>query len=91
MIAGKEKGKRGKVLTVLPKEGKIVIEGLHLVKKHRRPRRTGEKGETVQVPRAVPVSKVKLVCPKCGSPTRVGYRVSGKTKVRICKKCESEI
>lgn len=91
VIAGKEKGKRGKILHALPKIGKVVVEGLHLIKKHRRPKRSGEKGESVLIPQPIPVSKVKLICPKCGAATRVGHKLVGENKYRMCKKCGSEI
>lgn len=91
IIAGKEKGKRGKILHALPKVEKVIVEGLHLIKKHRRPKRSGEKGESVLIPQPIPVSKVELICPKCGQPTRVGYKLVDDNKYRVCKKCGSEI
>jgi len=87
IIAGKDKGKTGKVLNVFPKKNKILIEGLNLYKKHIRPKREGEKGEIVLVPRAINVSNVMLVCPSCNKTTRVSFRFEGGTKIRICKKC----
>ncbi|OGI29485.1 MAG: 50S ribosomal protein L24 [Candidatus Moranbacteria bacterium RIFOXYA12_FULL_44_15] len=91
MIAGKDRGKTGKVLRVLPKDRKAVVEGLNVVKKHTRPKREGEKGQRVEIPRGVTVSNMALVCPKCGKTSRIGYKTTGKIKVRICKKCGSEI
>lgn len=94
LIAGKDRTKKGKVIQVLPKEKRIVIEGLNIIKKHVRPRRTGEKGQRVEVPRPLDISNVKLVCPKCKKTTRVGYKIiqkGGEKKVRICKKCQQEI
>jgi large subunit ribosomal protein L24 len=91
IIAGKDKGKKGKVLESLPKENKIVVEGLNLTKKHQRPRRQGEKGQIVEIPRPLNISNTKLVCPKCGQGTRIGYKIVGKEKFRMCKKCDSEI
>jgi large subunit ribosomal protein L24 len=91
MLAGKDRGKTGKVLRVVPDEKKIIVEGLNMIKKHNRPRREGEKGQRVEVPRKVDISNVAIVCPKCGKTTRVGYTVNGEHKARICKKCEGEI
>lgn len=91
MLAGKDKGKKGKVIAVLPEREKVMVEGLNLLTRHQRPRRQGEKGQKVQVPRAVCVSNVSLVCPKCGKSTRVGYRIESGKKQRMCKQCDSAI
>lgn len=91
IIAGKDKGKQGKVLRSLPKEGKIVVEGLNLSKKHQKPRRSGEKGQIVEISRPLAVSNVKLVCPKCGQAARIGYKITENEKLRVCRKCGSEI
>lgn len=93
---GKDRGKTGKVLAMFPREGRVLIEGLHLVKKHIRPRKSGEKGQRVEVPSPVPVARVMLVCPSCGKATRVGIRrhQEGNLKAkreRICKKCSAVI
>lgn len=91
MLAGKDKGKTGKVLKVVRNGEKIVIEGANLIKKHRRPRKEGEKGQRVEIPRAIDISNVRLVCPKCGKTAGVGYKKTGDKKFRICKKCKVEI
>lgn len=91
MKAGKDSGKTGKVLRVFSPEKKIVVEGLNIVKKHARPKREGEKGQRIEVPRKVDISNVMLVCPKCGKPSRVGYKKTEAGKFRVCKKCQSEI
>lgn len=91
VIAGKDKGRTGKVLRAFPKEMKILVEGMNLKKKHVRPKREGEKGQVVDVPLAMDVSNVKIVCPKCGKATRIGYKLGEKNKSRICKKCKLEI
>jgi large subunit ribosomal protein L24 len=87
IITGKDKGKTGKILKVLPKKNKILIEGLNLYKKHIRPRRQGEKGEVVLVPRPIDASNIILVCSSCNKVVRVGYRFEAEKKVRICRKC----
>ena len=91
IISGKDRGRKGKVLRVFPKERRIVVEGINLRKKHRRPRRPREKGQIVQLPAPLAVSSVKLICPKCGKSTRIGHKIEGKRKYRICKKCGQEI
>ncbi len=91
IMTGKDAGKTGKVLTAFPAEDRVTVDGLNLVKKNTRPRRQGEKGQTVMVPRPLPVSRVQLICASCKNPTRVGYRVEGSAKVRYCKKCKATI
>ena len=91
IIAGKDKGRTGKILKSLPKEGGILVEGINLKKKHVRPKREGEKGQVVQIPAVLDVSNVKIICPKCGKATRVGYRTEKDVKKRVCKKCKQDI
>ena len=90
----------GKVLATLPKEGKVVVEGMNLVTCHIKPRRQGEEGGIVKREAAIDACKVQVVCPKCGKPTRVAHKIEkkavygGKEKnvsVRICKKCGAEL
>lgn len=92
VILGKDKGKKGKVLKVFPKKNKLVVEGLNLLYKHVRPKREGEKGQRVQIPAPLYISKVMFVCPKCSKPIRVGYKklTDGK-KVKWCRKCKEII
>ena len=88
VLSGKERGKKGKVLAVSPKEGKVIVEGVNMVTKHVKPRRMGEAGGLVKAEGAMYACKVQLVCPHCGKPTRVGHKVQEDgTKERICKKC----
>ena len=89
LLTGKDRGKTGKILRVDTKRGKVLVEGLHMFKKHVRPRRQGEKGEVVSLARPMDISNVMLVCHSCRAATRVGYQISGKTKNRICKKCKA--
>jgi len=91
VISGKDRGRKGKALKVFPKEGKILVEGINLRKKHQKPKRTGEKGQIVTLPGLINISNVKLICPKCGKATRVGYIIVENKKYRICKKCGQEI
>jgi len=91
MLSGKDRGKKAKVILILPQEDRVVVEGLNLIKKHVRARKQGQKGQVIHKERAVSVSSVALVCKSCGKPTRVGYKIDGENKVRVCKKCGGEI
>ena len=87
-LAGKDRGKRGKVLKVLPEAGRVVVEGLNIRKKHVRPKRAGEKGQIVEFPGSVPAARVALVCPHCQKAIRVARRFSdAREKERWCRKC----
>ena len=88
VLSGTEKGKTGKVLAVSPKEGKVIIEKVNLVSKHVKPRRMGDQGGIVEAEGAMYASKVQIVCPHCGKPTRVGHRIlDDGSRERVCKKC----
>jgi len=91
VIAGKDKGKTGKVIKVLPALQRAVVEGVNLYKKHVRPKNQNEKGQVIVVPRSLHISNIQLICPSCGKPTRVGFSLEGKEKSRVCKKCKSRI
>lgn len=96
ILAGKDKGKTGKVLQILPAENKASVEGLNLLIKHMRPSRNGEKGQRIEFPAFMKADNLALVCPKCGRATRVGHKivkVEGKKpkKERVCKKCQEII
>ena len=91
IISGKDRGKKAKVLEALPRQNRVSVEGVNIIKKHRRAKSEGEKGQIVEIPKPINVSNVKLVCPKCSQPTRIGYRITEKKKYRICKKCNQEI
>jgi len=91
MLGGKDRGKSGKVLSVFPRENRIVVEGLNLIKRHTRARQQGQTGQIITKERPVSAASAAVICKSCGKPTRVGYRVGGDIKVRICKKCKSEV
>ena len=88
VLSGKERGKRGKIIAVSPKEGKVIIEGVNMVSKHVKPKKMGEAGGIIKAEGAIYASKVQLVCPSCDKATRIAHKISedGK-KQRICKKC----
>lgn len=88
VLSGSQKGKKGKVMAVSPKEGKVIIEKVNLVSKHIKPRKMGEQGGIVEAEGAMYASKVQIVCPRCGKPTRIAHKIlEDGTKERICKKC----
>lgn len=92
IIAGKDRLRKGKVIKVLPSQGRLVVDGINIVKRHQRPKRQGDKGQVVEIPMSLDVSNVKLICPQCSRATKVGVRVDdGDRKARICKKCQKEI
>ena len=91
VLSGKDKGKEGKVLSVDPKAGKVIVEGVAFVTKHQKPRRQGQQGGIFQKERAIDASNVMLICPKCGKATRVAHKIEDGKKSRICKKCGAEL
>lgn len=99
ILAGKDKGKIGKVLQIFESSNRASIEGLNLLIKHMRPRKKGEKGQRIEFPAPLNLSNVILVCSSCDKPTRVGYKymevvkdgAKQKKKVRVCKKCKQVI
>ncbi len=90
VISGKDKGKQGQVLRAFPEEGKVLVEGVAMVKKATRPNQMNQQGGIVDKPAKIDVSNVMLVCPKCGKATRVGHTGEGTDKKRVCKKCGAE-
>ena len=91
VLSGKDKGKQGKVLVADPKAMKLTVEGVNVATKHQKPRKQGEEGGIIKVNTPIYASKVQLVCPKCGKPTRVGHKIVDGKKSRVCKKCGAEI
>lgn len=88
---GKDKGKKGKIEKVFPKEDAIMIAGVNIVKRHMKKRDEKNPGGIIEIPKALDVSKVALICPACGKPTRVGYVMGKGEKTRICRKCKRNI
>ena len=83
--AGEDKGKQGKVLEVFPDKERAIVEGINMITKHVKPTRMGQSGGIIKTEAPVYASKVQLVCPKCGKPTRVGHVVEDGKKLRVCK------
>jgi large subunit ribosomal protein L24 len=97
VISGKDRGKRGRVIRVLPERGRVMVDGVARAKKHQRTqgkRSTSgqqlQQGGIIDTEVFIDISNVLLVCKSCGKPTRVGYRREDDVKVRVCRKCESE-
>jgi large subunit ribosomal protein L24 len=89
VLTGKDRGKEGEVSRAMPAEGKVIVDGINVAKKHQRPTRATMQGGIIDKDMPIPVANVAVVCPSCGKATRVGYRIEGDgTKIRICKKCD---
>ena len=92
VLSGTDKGKKGEVIAVLPKDGKVVVEKINMVSRHTKPRRQGETGGIIQKEAPLYACKVQRVCPKCDKATRPAHKVlADGSKVRVCKKCGAEI
>ena len=87
VISGKDKGKKGKVMVAIPKEQKVIVEGVNVSSKHKKPRREGEPGGIIKSESPIYACKVMSVCPKCSKPTRLGHTMVGAKKMRVCKQC----
>jgi large subunit ribosomal protein L24 len=86
VITGKNKGKTGKILKIDRLKGNVIISGLNMVKKTKKPKKQGEKGGIIEIEAPIDISNVMIMCKKCG-PTRIGIEISGDEKIRKCKKC----
>ena len=92
VIAGKDRGKSGKVRRALPNKDRVIVEGLNMIKRHSRARRAARQAGIIELEAPIHVSNVMLLCDKCGKPARVGFRflADGK-RVRICNSCREVI
>jgi large subunit ribosomal protein L24 len=88
---GKDSGKTGKIEKVFPKNNTVLLPGLNFYKRHMKKRDEKTPGGIIEVSRPISAGRVALICPKCEKPTRVGYKLQNKEKVRICRKCEANI
>ena len=91
VLSGKDKGKSGKVIAADPKAEKVIVEGVNVATKHQKAQKKGQDGGLIKVETPIYVSKVQLVCPKCGKGTRVAHKIADGKKTRVCKKCGAEI
>ena len=90
VIAGKDLGKDGVIMRVLPEKNKVIVEGVNIAKKHQRPTRATMQGGIIDKDMPIHVSNVALICGSCGA-TRVGYRFEAGKKIRVCRKCQGEL
>lgn len=90
--SGKDRAKRGKVVRLVPSEGRAIVQGVNIIKRHVRPNRDNPRGGIMQMEGTIHISNLKLVCPRCSKPTRVGITVlADGTRKRMCKKCKEII
>lgn len=87
VVTGKDAGKTAKVLVALPKDNRVIVDGINVQKKHKKARSAQEVSSIQNQSGAIDASNVLVVCPACGKATRVAYKVEGDKKVRVCKKC----
>jgi len=91
VVSGKDKGRVGKVEKVFEKLNSVLVSGANQYKRHVKARTQKEKSDVVTITKPLPVSNVNLICPNCRKETRVGYKIEGKQKVRVCKRCKKKI
>jgi large subunit ribosomal protein L24 len=91
VIGGKDRGKTGRVVNVLPGDGKVMVEGVARMKRHTKPTPRNRKGGIILQEEFIDLSNVQLVCKSCNRPTRVGHRFEGDLKVRVCKRCGADL
>jgi large subunit ribosomal protein L24 len=91
VTSGRDRGRKGKIEKVFPKEKKVLVSGVNLYKKHKK-KTDKNPGGIIDITRPLPVANISLICPKCNQATRVGYRIEGnRGKIRICQKCRQII
>ena len=91
VLSGKDKGVKGKVLVAMPADNKVIVEGVNVATCHTKPRKQGETGGIVKRETPIRACKVALFCDKCGKGVRVGHKIDGDKKIRVCRKCGAEI
>jgi large subunit ribosomal protein L24 len=91
VVAGKDRGKTGRVVNVLPRENRVMVEGVARAKKATRPSKKRQQGGIIDIEQFIELSNVQILCKSCGRPTRVGHRIEEDKKVRICTKCEADL
>ena len=88
---GSDKGVKGEVLSAIPAKNRVVVKGVNVRKKHTKPNKNNQEGGIIPSEFPIHISKLNVVCPKCGKTTRIGYKIENGEKVRICKKCEAKL
>jgi large subunit ribosomal protein L24 len=90
VIAGKDKGKRGRIIRVLRDKNRVLVEGVNMVKKTQKRKSQQDRGGIIEVEAPLHSSNVMIICKKCG-PTRIGYKIEGEDKKRVCRKCKEAL
>jgi large subunit ribosomal protein L24 len=90
VLSGKDVGKEGEVTRVIPERRMVIIDGVNVARRHQRPTKATMQGGIIDKDMPIPISNVAIICPNCG-PSRVGYKLEGGEKTRVCKKCDTEI
>lgn len=88
VVAGREKGKKGKIEKILPLESKVVVTGVNLYKRNKKAAGNNQKAGIIDIIKPLPVANIMFVCPKCKLAARIGYTVKNNEKSRVCKKCD---
>ena len=92
VLAGKDVGKTGEITRVIPGRNRVIVDGVNVAKRHQRATRATMQGGIIDKDMPIPVANVAIVCPSCGKPTRVGFKIDNDgTKIRVCKKCGGEM
>jgi len=91
ILKGKDRSKTGKVIKSIPRLNKVIVEGLNVCKKHKKPTKQGEFGQIIEIPKPINVSNVAIFCHHCNKATRIGYIIEKDKKFRICKKCNKKL
>ena len=91
VLSGKDKGKQGQVLSAHPADGTVIVDGVNVAKRHQRATKATMQGGIIDKDMPIHVSNVAIVCTSCGKHTRIGYRIDGDAKVRVCRKCGKDL
>lgn len=91
VLAGKDKGKSGKIIAALPQKNRVVVENVNIHTKHKKARNAQEKSGIEKIEASIDASNVQVICPECGKATRVAHKIEGDKKTRICKKCGASL
>ena len=91
VLSGRDKGKQGEVLRAMPKEGKVVVQGVSVATKHQKARKQGDESSIIKVETPIYACKVMVVCPKCSKGVRIAHKIENGKKTRVCAKCGAEL
>ena len=91
VLTGKDVGTEGEVTRVIPERNRVIVDGVNVAKKHQKPTRATQQGGIIDKDMPIHISNVAVVCGSCHEPTRVGYRLAGSDKLRVCKKCGKDL